>query len=77
MPSAFFGDAVLTLTDKGKELFLEKDLELFNIKGKSDKRLIMPDNIPDRKLFFNTTLSDELNFVKESLMDDNFLKLQE
>lgn len=77
LPSAFFGDAVLTLTDKGKELFLEKDLELFNIKGKSDKRLIMPDNIPDRKLFFNTKLSDELNFVKESLMDDNFLKLQE
>ena len=77
LPSAFFGDADLTLTEKGKELFLEKDLELFHIKGKSDKRLIATDKIPDRKLFFNAQLSEELDFVKESLMDENFGKLQE
>ena len=77
LPSTFFGDACLTLTDKGKELFLEKDLELFNIKGKSDKRLIAPDKIPDRKLFFSAELGNELNFVRESLMDDNFKNLQQ
>ena len=77
LPSAFFGDAVLTLTDKGKELFLEKDSDLFRIKGKSDKRLISPDKIPSRELFFNSELDKDLGFVRESLMDDSFQKLQE
>ena len=77
LPAAFFGDATLTLTDKGKELFLEKDFELFRVSGKSDKRLVSPDKIPERKLFFNAELTKDLGFVQESLEDDAFQKLQE
>ena len=76
LPATFFGDASLALTDKGKEFFLEKDLELFNIKGSADKRLIAPDKIPDRKLYFSEELSKDLDFVRESIQDGNFEKLQ-
>lgn len=76
VPARFFNDVEMTLTEKGKELFLEEDYKLFCSKGASDKRLITPDKIPARELFFNAELSKEIDFVKESLMDDNLEKLQ-
>ena len=76
LPSAFFGDAELTLSDKGKELFLEKDIDLFHIKGGSDKRLLPPDKIPARELFFSEELTADLDFVKQSLQEESFVALQ-
>lgn len=78
LPSKFFNDAEICLTEKGKQLFLEEDYDLLcSNKGLSDKRLITPDKIPARELFFNAGLTKEIDFVKESLMDDHFEKLQE
>lgn len=76
-PTQFFSDAEVELTDKGKELFLEQDFVLFESKGGHDKRLISPDQIPDRQLFFSKELSKDLDFLKETLMEENFVGLQE
>ena len=64
LPASFFGDAALTLTEKGKQLFLEEDYDLFQRKGGADKRLVAPDKIPARELFFSEELTKDLNFVK-------------
>ena len=77
LPAKFLAEAEITLTEKGKRLLLEDDYDLFCGKGGTDKRLTAPDKIPDRKLFFNAELSENLDFVKDSLMDENFGQLQE
>ena len=77
LPAKFLAEAEITLTEKGKCLLLAEDYDLFCGKGGTDKRLTAPDKIPDRKLFFNSELSENLDFVKESLMDENFGQLQE
>ena len=76
LPASFFGDASLVLTEKGKQLFLEEDYDLFQRKGGSDKRLVPPDKIPARELFFNEELTKDLDFVKNSLEDSSFVELQ-
>lgn len=76
LPAQFLGDAEIELTEKGKKLILEEDFELFGMKGGCDSRLISPDKIPDRKLFFNDELANDISFVKESLQEDNFVALQ-
>ena len=76
LPARFLAEAELALTDKGKRLFLEDDYDLFCAKGGSDTRLLPPDKIPDRKLFFSEELTADLNFVKESLQEEKFVELQ-
>ena len=76
LPASFFGDASLALTEKGKQLFLEADYDLFQRKGGADKRLIAPEKIPSRELFFSEELTKDLNFVKNSLEDTAFVELQ-
>lgn len=76
-PTQFFSEAEVELTNKGKELFLEQDFVLFESKGGHDKRLISPDQIPDRQLFFSKELTKELDFLKESLTEEKFVGLQE
>lgn len=76
-PARFFSEATIELSSKGKELFLEEDLPLFESKGKSDMRLISVENLPDRKLFFSEKLTKELDFLKENLMEEKFSQLQE
>lgn len=76
-PTQFFSEAEVELTNKGKELFLEQDFVLFESKGGHDKRLISPDQIPDRQLFFGKELSKDLGFLKESLTEEKFVGLQD
>ncbi|MCQ2284022.1 MAG: ATP-binding protein [Bacteroidales bacterium] len=76
-PTQFFSEAEVELTNKGKELFLEQDFVLFESKGGHDKRLISPDQIPDRQLFFGKELSKDLDFLKESLTEEKFVGLQD
>lgn len=76
-PTQFFSEAEVELTNKGKELFLEQDFVLFESKGGHDKRLIFPDQIPDRQLFFSKELTKDLDFLKESLTEEKFVGLQE
>ncbi len=76
LPASFFGDAALALTEKGKQLFLEADYDLFQRKGGADKRLVAPEKIPSRELFFSEELTKDLDFVKNSLEDTAFVELQ-
>ena len=76
LPARFLAEAELALNDKGKRLFLEDDYDLFCAKGGSDTRLLPPDKIPDRKLFFSEELTADLNFVKNSLEEESFVELQ-
>lgn len=73
----FLSESTMSLTEKGKELFLENDYELFTKGAKDDKRLITPDKLPERELFFNDELSADIDFLKRSLMDEQFIALQE
>ncbi|MBR0077078.1 MAG: ATP-binding protein [Bacteroidales bacterium] len=75
-PAKFLSEASITLTEKGMQLFLEKDYDLFNTKGGKDKRLTPPDKIPARELFFSEELTKDLDFVKSSLEDSSFVELQ-
>ncbi len=76
LPARFLAEAELALTEKGKRLFLEDDYDLFCAKGDSDKRLLPPDKIPARELFFSEELSADIDFVKESLQEEKFVELQ-
>ena len=76
LPARFLAEAELTLTEKGKRLFLEDDYDLFCAKGGADTRLLSPDKIPARELFFSEELSADIDFVKESLQEEKFVELQ-
>ncbi len=76
LPGRFLAEAELAPTEKGKRVFLDKDYDLFCAKGGSDARLLTPDKIPARELFFNDELLQDINFLKDSLMDDSFVELQ-
>ena len=76
LPAPYFTNANVRLTEKGKHLFLGDDFELFEGKGGHDKRLVAADKIPERQLFFADDLSKELDFLKESLLEDKFVSLQ-
>lgn len=75
--STFFSDAELVLTEKGKELFLENEYDLFRAGVATDKRLLSPEKIPARELFFNPKLTKDIDFLKNSLMETEFVKLQQ
>lgn len=76
LPARFLAEAELALTEKGKRLFLEDDYDLFCSKGGTDTRLMSPDKIPARELFFGEELSRDIDFVKQSLQEDAFAALQ-
>lgn len=77
LPARFFSDSEIRLTDNGKKLFLEKDSDLFCNGNCNDQRLITADKLPERKLFFDGALSSEIEFLKNSLMDEQFINLQQ
>ncbi len=70
----YIDDSDLQLTEKGKELFFEEDLDLFEEKI-SDKQLIPCDRIPDKRLFFEPTLERQLVRLKESLEETHYIAL--
>ncbi|MCQ2272852.1 MAG: TIGR04076 family protein [Bacteroidales bacterium] len=76
LPAHFISDAETTLSEKGKRLFLEEDYELFCNESIKNTRLIRPENIPERRLFFNEQLEKDLNFLKDCLMEERFQELQ-
>ncbi len=69
-----FNDATIMLTDKGKELFLEEDLDLFEEKV-SDKNLITCDKIVEKNLFFEPSLERQLSTLRDSLQESNYSSL--
>ena len=75
-PAQFITEAEITLSESGKRLFLENDFDLFNSNGGFDYRLISPDKIPARELFFGDRLAEDLQFVQSSLEEQPFEELQ-
>jgi len=72
---SFFSDTKLELTDKGLELLLQEDAKLY-IKKVDSKDLLLPENISAKKMFYSKGLEKQIDFLKESLMEDKYIKLR-
>ena len=70
-----FSDSSIVLTDKGKQLFLEEDYDLFSTNSRSQS-LIYPDKIAEKPLFYDKELSKQLALFKENLSEAKFSELQ-
>lgn len=73
---SFISEVALRLTEKGKELFLEDDIHLYSKNGKKDKLLELPENIHEKQMFYDAELEKKIDFLTQSLMDENFTNLQ-
>ncbi len=71
-----FDNTSLVLTDKGKKLYLEEDVDLFETVV-TDKNMITCDKITEKKLFFGEELERQLNTLKFSLTQGNYEALRE
>ena len=71
-----FSDSNLVLTEKGKQLFLEGDFELFAKSKNRDKKIICPEDIPEKSMFYDDELLRQLNLLKENLQEERFAELQ-
>lgn len=76
LPTQFISDASATLADKGKQLFLEEDYELLCDESCKDVRLISPESIPERNLFFYEKLDKDLTFLQECLTEKRLKEIQ-
>lgn len=74
--NVMFSDSNLVLTEKGKHLFLEEDFELFAKSKNRNQKLIYPEDIQEKPLFYDEELSQQLNLLKENLQEDRFVELQ-
>ena len=76
LPANMFGDSFLTLTETGKRLFLEEDLDIFSDSLSRNKNFVYPDKIAEKKLFYDNELAKQLELFKENLLEDKFSELQ-
>lgn len=72
----FVSDAVIVLTEKGREIFLGEDAVMFLAKGKN-RKLISPDQIVEKVLYFDEHLDRQIRFLSESMRESMFVSLQE
>ena len=77
LPANMFGDSFLTLTDMGKQLFLEEDFEIFSDIPSRNKNFVNPDKIAEKTLFYDDELEKQLELFKENLLEENFSELQQ
>ena len=75
--SSLFGERTsLQLTDKGKELYFEKDAQYFIDEAFiSRKNTIRAADIKEKRLFFTEQEQRQLSMVGDSLMEDNYCRL--
>ena len=73
---SFVSEVTLTLTDKGKELFLENDIQLY-AKSSKNENLKLPENIQEKRMFYDSDLKQKIDFLAQSLMNENFVNLQQ
>jgi len=69
------GDATIGLTQMGMELFLGEHMDLFATD--MDQDLLKPESLTKKELYFDGELSQQLHFLQNSLMEENYLKMQE
>ncbi len=70
----FFDGSHLVITDKGKELFLEEDKELFEEKVNTED-LIDCTKIAEKRLFFSPSIEEQLAMLRDSLQENNHSSL--
>lgn len=68
-------DANLELTDKAMELFLGENMMLFC--NDMDQEYLKPESLTKKDLFFDGDLDGQLKFLQNSLLEENYLKMQE
>ncbi len=71
---SFFDRAELLLTEKGKELFLEEDMDLFEEKVSSDD-MVESEKIAEKTLFFDSSLERQLGMLCDSLQERNLVSM--
>lgn len=69
-------DSNLMLTNQALEFFLEEDAELF-IHTQKAMSIIVNERISKKELFFDASLNQEIEFLTQSLIQDNFTSVQE
>jgi AAA+ superfamily predicted ATPase len=69
-------DSNLMLTNTALEFFLEEDAELFIYTQKA-RSTIVNERISKKELFFDASLNQEIEFLTQSLIQDNFTSVQE
>jgi len=72
----FANDFNLMLTNKAIEFFLGEDAELFK-RNKTAKNVISHNDITNKDLFYDEKLGKEIEFLTQSLMEENFCTLQD
>ncbi len=70
-PGSLFEGTVIGITDKGKELFLEEDINLFEEKF-SEEEMIECEKIEEKRLYFTPELECQLDLLRDSLLEQNF-----
>ena len=73
--AGFISDAVIKVTDKGREMFLAEDAALF-LKKRKENKLITPDKIVEKMLYFDDHLNKQVDFIRQSLDESMFVSLQ-
>ena len=76
LPDTMFSDSHITLTEKGKKVFLEDDFELFNNPKRKNQNLIYPDKIAEKPMFYEKELERQLNLFRQNLEEEKFADLQ-
>lgn len=71
----FVSEVSLSLADKGKAIFLENDLDLYQ-KQKNNKKLSTPESIKEKPLFYSAEFGKKIDSLTHSLINENFVKLQ-
>lgn len=75
--ASFFSEAVMSLTEKGKKIFLAEDYDLFANDKEKNSRLLTPvSQIPEKQMFYDPELAAELDFIRNSLIEENLKKLR-
>ena len=76
LPDTMFSDTHISLTEKGKKIFLEDDFELFDSSKRKNQKLIYPDKIAEKPMFYDAELERQLNLFRQNLEEGKFAQLQ-
>ena len=71
----FFNDTEMKLTDYSKDLLKECEINLFQIKVKTEN-VISPNDIPYRELIFSKSEMEQLFLLKDLLKEEQFKEIQ-
>lgn len=76
--ATFFDDAKMILTEKTLDLLNECGIKLYNkdLNKKNKENVILPDNVPFRKLIFSNDEANQLKLLENLLLEKNFKNTQ-